>query len=196
MAGKIFLSYRRVDAEWFATALYLRLGQSFPAADLFMDVEGIEAGRDFVEVIEDQVRACDAMLVLIGPKWLTASDDAGRLRLDSPEDFVRIEVESALRYGKRVIPVLVPKTEMPRAEALPEPLKPLAQRQAVRLTHECFTDDTQSLIKVLAAALVEAEAARHNAATEAIAAAGEQTARAVEVERRRQQAMPSSYRWW
>jgi hypothetical protein len=144
MAGKIFLSYRRDDAAGFALALFGRLEQSFPAGSLFMDVEGgIGAGQDFFRVIEEQVKACDVMLALIGPDWLTVSDEAGRRRLENPEDFVRIEVESALKFGKRGIPVLVQKTEMPRAEALPEPLKALARRNAVGLTQERFKAHAQ-----------------------------------------------------
>ena len=94
MTGKIFLSYRREDTAGFALALFGRLEQSFPAECLFMDVEGdIKAGQDFVRVLEEQVSACDAMLVLIGPNWLTVRDNAGRRRLDNPGDFVRIEIE-------------------------------------------------------------------------------------------------------
>jgi hypothetical protein len=123
MTGKIFLSYRREDTAWFATALFGRLEQSFPVENLFMDVEGgIKPGQDFVQVIEEQVRACDAMLVLIGPSWLTLTDESGRPRIDNPDDFIHIEVESALKFGKHVIPVLAHRTEMPRAEALPEHL--------------------------------------------------------------------------
>ena len=164
MAGKIFLSYRREDAAGFALALFGRLEQSFPSERLFMDVEGgIGAGQDFVRVIEDEVSACDVMLVLIGPDWLTVTDEAGRRRLENPEDFVRIEVELALKFGKRVIPVLVQKTEMPRADALPEPLKALARRNAVGLTQERFKADAQGLIKALEDALAEVEEARRRA---------------------------------
>jgi hypothetical protein len=74
-----------------------------------------------VRVIEDQVSACDVMLVVIGSKWLNVVDETGRRRLDNPQDFVRIEVETALRLGKRVIPLLVHQTEMPHADALPNP---------------------------------------------------------------------------
>src|SRR5262245_63850302 len=63
------------------------------------------------------------------------------------EDFVRIEIESALKQNKRVIPVLVGDTHMPRAEELPEPIRPLARRNAVRLSHERFRADAQGLIK-------------------------------------------------
>jgi hypothetical protein len=96
-----------------------------------------------VQGLEDQVSACDVMLVLIGPRWLTVRDEMGRPRLDDPQDFARFEVESAFRLGKRVIPVLVHKTEMPRDDALPEPLKPLARRNAVGLTQERFKADVQ-----------------------------------------------------
>src|SRR5262249_48413701 len=188
MAGKIFLSYRREDEPGFALALFGRLEQSFPSERLFMDVEGgIAAGQDFVRVLEDQVSSCDVMLALIGPKWLTAMEPTGLRRLDNPQDFVRIEIESALRLGKRVIPVLVHKTEMPRADAWPEPLKPLARRNAVGLTQERFKADTQGLITALEGALAEAEAIRHQAATEAAAAeeqrAAERAAKAEEAAR-------------
>jgi TIR domain len=188
MPGKIFLSYRREDAAGFALALFGRLEQSFPSESLFMDVEGgIGAGQDFVGVIEEQVSACDVMLALIGPDWLTVTDEAGRPRLENPEDFVRIEVESALKFGKRVIPVLLQKTEMPRAVALPEPLKALARRNAVGLTQERFKADAQGLIKALQDALAEVEEARRLAATKAAAAAvkraAEEAAKAEEVAR-------------
>jgi hypothetical protein len=166
MTGKIFLSYRREDAAGFALALFGRLEQSFPAESLFMDVEGgIGAGQDFVHAIEKQVSACDAMLVLIGPDWLTAADEQGRRRLDKLDDPVRLEVESALKFRKRVIPVLVQKTEMPRADALPEPIKALARRNAVGLTQERFRADAQGLIKALEEALADAEADKRSIET-------------------------------
>ena len=188
MAGKIFLSYRREDAAGFALALFGRLEQSFSSERLFMDVEGgIGAGQDFVRVIEDEVSLCDVMLVLIGPDWMTVTDEAGRRRLENPEDFVRVEVESALKFGKRVIPVLVHKTEMPRADALPEPLKALARRNAVGLTQERFKADAQGLIKALEDALAEVEDARRQAESKAAAAekqrAAEQAANAEEAAR-------------
>jgi TIR domain-containing protein len=184
MTGKIFLNYRREDAAGFALALYGRLEQSFLAGSLFMDVEGgIGAGQDFVRVIEEQVSACDAMLVLIGPDWLTVTDELGRRRLDNPKDFVRIEVESALRFGKRVIPVLVHKTEMPRADALPKPLKALARRNAVGLTQERFKADAQGLIKALEGALAEADASRRQAAAAGQRRAAEEAAKAEETAR-------------
>jgi hypothetical protein len=169
--ARFFLSYRREDSAGFALALFGRLAQSFPLENLFMDVEGgIGAGQDFVRVLEEQVSACDVMLVLIGRNWRTVADEMGRLRLENPQDFVRIEVESALKFGKRVIPVLVQKTEMPRADALPEPLKAPARRNAVGLTEERFKADAQGLIKALEGALADAEAAKRQAATDAAAA--------------------------
>ena len=178
MAGKIFLSYRREDTAGFAGRIYDRLEQSFRRENLFMDVDTIGAGRDFVRVIEHHVEACDVMLVLIGRNWLTVADEMGRPRLESPEDFVRVEVELALKFGKRVIPVLVDKTEMPRANALAEPLKELSQRNAVGLTHERFKTDALGLVRVLEEALAEAEEARRQAAAAAEKRRAEEAAKA------------------
>jgi TIR domain-containing protein len=189
MTGKIFLSYRRMGtAEGFAHALFHLLKGSFPAESLFMDVEGgIRAGQNFVRVLEQEVSACDAMLVVIGPDWLTAADEQGRRRLENPADWVRIEVGSALQLAKRVIPVLVQRAEMPRVDELPEPLKELAWTHAVGLRPDRFNADAQGLIKVLEDALAEVKEARSRAATEAEAAekrrAAEEAAKADEVAR-------------
>jgi RES domain/TIR domain len=183
MAGKIFLSYRREDTAWPALALFGRLEHSFPS-ELFMDVEGgIKPGEDFPKAIEAQVSDCDAMLVLIGSNWLTATDGIGRRRLNDPRDFVRLEVESAFRLRKHVIPVLVQGTEMPSEKALPKSLKPLARRNAIGLTYQHFAAEVQGLITALKSALDKAEAARRQAAAEAARRQAAAEAAAAEAQR-------------
>lgn len=164
MSGKIFVNYRRGDEPGFAGRLFDRLEGAFSSEQLFMDVDNIAPGRDFVRELQTQVDECDVLLAIIGPDWLDAHDDQGRRRLENHDDFVRIEIESGLNLGKRVIPVLVNNTQMPRPEMLPDTMKPLARRNAVRLTHDRFRADAQGLIKVLQAALAEAEVARREAA--------------------------------
>lgn len=155
MSGKIFINYRRGDEPGFTQALLGRLEQAFPAERLFIDVDNIPPGEDFVRMLESQVAQCDAMLTVIGNNWLDATDEHGGRRLDDPHDFVRIEIESALKQGKRVIPVLVHQARMPHPEELPEAIRPLSQRNAVRLTHERFRADVQGLVKALQGAIDE-----------------------------------------
>ena len=160
MAGKIFINYRRGDDPGYTQALFGKLEGTFAREQLFMDVDNIPAGMDFVRYLDEQVAACDVLLAVIGPHWLSAADEKGARRLEQPGDFVRIEVGSALRQDKRVIPVLVNNAQMPRAEELPEDLKPLARRHAVRITHERFKPDAEGLVRQVTAALDEADAAR------------------------------------
>ena len=158
--GKIFINYRRGDNSAAAGRLYDRLEQEFDKDNLFMDVDDISAGQDFVFELQRQVAECDVLLAVIGNRWLDVADAEGKRRLDNPDDFVRIEIAIALLLGKRIIPVLVNEAHMPAADALPEHLKTLARRNAVRLTHERFKADAQGLINGLKAALAEAEAER------------------------------------
>jgi hypothetical protein len=166
MSGKIFINYRRGDEPGFTQALLGRLEQAFPAERLFIDVDNIPPGEDFVAMLESQVAQCDAMLTVIGNNWLDAADERGGRRLDDPHDFVRIEIESALKQGKRVIPVLVHQARMPHPEELPEAIRPLSQRNAVRLTHERFRSDVQGLIKALQGAIDEVASRRSGAASD------------------------------
>src|ERR1700689_750256 len=98
MPREIFISYRRDDDPGMALALYGHLEKAFSEERIFMDVEdGIPPGHDFVRVLEERVADCRMMLALVGDGWLSARDSDGRRRLDNPEDFVRIEIESAMR---------------------------------------------------------------------------------------------------
>jgi hypothetical protein len=147
--GGIFISYRRDDTAHSAGRLYERLARDFPRSQLLMDVDAIELGLDFFKVLDEQVSGCDVLLALIGPNWVDAKTEKGVRRLDDPDDFVRIEIAAALERDIRVIPVLVDGAPMPRAEELPEPLKPLARRNAIWVSHEGFGADTQRLVEVL-----------------------------------------------
>jgi hypothetical protein len=156
MTGKIFINYRRDDDPGNAGRLFDHLKAAFKPERLFMDVDSIAPGLDFVRVLEEQVAQCDVMLSVIGPRWLGATDQHGNRRLDNPNDFVRIEIEAALKQDKLIIPVLVGKPEMPRADELPETMKLLTRRNAVRLTNERFHSDAQRLVTALEHALEKA----------------------------------------
>jgi tetratricopeptide (TPR) repeat protein len=147
MMARIFINYRRADATAMAGRLHDRLAQTFGRKILFMDVDHIPAGADFVEYLHSQVAACRVFLAVIGPNWLDAKDDDGRRRLDNPDDFVAIEIAAALSRDIRVIPVLVDGARMPKARDLPESLKPLVRRQAIDLRHNHFGRDGEALVE-------------------------------------------------
>src|SRR5215467_2804787 len=148
-AGRIFISYRREDAGYPAGWLYDVLVSHFGADRVFKDVDSIEPGDDFAEVIGAAVGSCSVLLAVIGVGWLAAADDDGRRRLDDPSDLVRLEIETALQRGIRVIPVLVAGARIPRRAELPASLDVLAGRQAVELSYARFSADLNALIKVV-----------------------------------------------
>ncbi len=134
--------------------------QAFTSDRLFMDVDHIGPGQDFVRVLEDEVSKCEILLAVIGKGWIDARDEKGQRRLDNPNDFVRIEIESALKQGKHLIPVLINDAQMPRGDDLPKNMKDLSRRNAVRIVHERFRSDAQGLVKILETSLAKIEAAR------------------------------------
>jgi hypothetical protein len=109
MSDQIFISYRRDDASFPAGRLYDRLSGHFRQNQIFMDVDNVEPGADFLEVIKASVGSCEVLIAVIGKDWLSSTDKEGKRRLDNPDDFVRIEIATALERGIPVVPVLVPK---------------------------------------------------------------------------------------
>jgi hypothetical protein len=154
--GKIFISYRRRDDPGGAGRLFDALNEAFEPGRLFLDVDSIEPGQDFVEVIEDRVAKSAILLAVIGQHWIDATDDHGNRRLDNAQDYVRIEIESALKQNTRVIPVLIGDAKMPAAEVLPESIRKLARHNAVMLRYERFHDDIANLVGALKRAMGDA----------------------------------------
>src|SRR6266542_2357628 len=83
-SGRIFISYRREETAYPAGWLFDRLADRFGGGQVFKDVDSIQLGDDFVEVITTAVASCDVLLALIGDEWLTITDEHGRRRLDDP----------------------------------------------------------------------------------------------------------------
>jgi uncharacterized membrane protein YeaQ/YmgE (transglycosylase-associated protein family) len=143
----VFISYRRDDTAGYAGRLFDRLSQHFGQENVFMDIDTIEPGLDFVEAIERAVGSCDVLLALIGHEWLQSTDARGHRRIDDPQDFVRLEIATALDRNIRVIPVVVEGARMPTADELPAPLQPLARRNALDMSNTRWQFDVNRLIE-------------------------------------------------
>lgn len=147
---KVFISYRRQINDIYAGRLSDRIMNHFgDEVTVFVDIDSIAPGEDFVKVIENAVATCDVMVAVIGKEWLTVTDDKGNRRLDNPEDFVRLEIAAALKRDIRVIPVLVQGASMPTAEDLPDDLKLLKRRNAVSISNERWNFDSDRMIKAI-----------------------------------------------
>lgn len=149
MAGAVFLSYRRDDAAHItgriADAIAARIGRD----RVFVDVDSVAPGEDFVRKIEASIQASGTFIAVIGSNWLTAATPQGQRRIDLDGDFIRLEVRTALAAGLRIVPVLVDNAPMPRAEDLPEDVRQFVRHNAVHLNHTTFTRDIQALLDVI-----------------------------------------------
>jgi TIR domain len=171
--SRIFISYRRDDSGVWAGRLYDRLSQRFGRENAFMNIDTIDPGLDFVEVIQEAVGSCDALIAVIGRQWLTSTDAVGQRRLDNPEDFVRVEITAALKRNIRMIPVLVQGAPMPRSTDQPGVLQSLSRRNALGISETRFHSDVDRLIEVLEPVLRAIEVTATQPTSESPEAEGE-----------------------
>jgi hypothetical protein len=145
----IFISYRRSDSEGEAGRLFDDLAGRFTEQAVFMDVDAIQPGRDFRKAIEENIRVCSVLLAIVGPQWLDSVDELGKRRLDDADDYLRLEIASALKRDIPVVPVLVRGAKMPRPNLLPADLQELAYRNGVEVSHARWKSDMQVLLRAL-----------------------------------------------
>ena len=126
----IFISYRRSDSQDITGRIYEYLEKRFGPEAIFRDVYSIPLGDDYRIHLREKAQTCRVLVVVIGPDWVTVSDPDGNRRLDNPDDWVRIEVETALDREIPVIPLLIDGACIPEEADLPSDLKPLAHRNA------------------------------------------------------------------
>jgi hypothetical protein len=147
--NRVFINYRRGETAGEARALFKDLTAALGKDSVFMDVDNIALGRDFREVLRERLEACDIMLALIGKDWIDSANASGTRRLDEPNDFVRLEIETALKRNIPVTPVLVQGAKMPNAEQLPESLRDFAFRNGFELSHNRWESDVHEMLKRL-----------------------------------------------
>ena len=142
----IFLSYRRADSSDVTGRILDRMKMRFGEARLFIDVDAIPLGTDFRAVISKNIDSCKVLLAIIGDDWLEVTNDDGSRRLFDPEDYVHIEIATALSREIPVIPILVESSSVPNADELPDPLKELAYRNGISVRPDPdFDNDIERL---------------------------------------------------
>ncbi|MES9991480.1 MAG: toll/interleukin-1 receptor domain-containing protein [Candidatus Thiodiazotropha sp.] len=150
LIANIFISYRREDSADVTGRIHDRLAEHFGETAVFMDVDDIPLGVDFSKYIDDKVGKCEVLLAIVGRDWLSVSDEAGIRRLDLPSDYVRIEIESALKRNIPVVPLLVRRATMPGAEDLPESIREFSKRNGMPIRSDPdFRTDCDRLIEGL-----------------------------------------------
>jgi len=150
IGASIFLCYRRGDSDDVTGRIYDRLTEAFNQERVFKDVDSIPFGVDFRKHLDDMVSKCDVLLAIIGPEWLASSNAAGTPRIEDERDFVRIEIESALKRDIPLIPVVVRGTEIPAENQLPESIRDLAYRNGIPVRADPdFHRDMDRLIEAL-----------------------------------------------
>jgi hypothetical protein len=147
--GRLFISYRRSDARGTAGRLSDTLGAYFGDNRVFRDIENIQGGADFGNVIEESLQHADAVIVLIGPQWISMQAENGTRRLDDPKDWVAQEIATAIQLKKPIFPVLVDGASMPRPEELPEKLKLLVRYNAISVSDDRWKSDVLRLGKLI-----------------------------------------------
>jgi len=154
---RLFICYRREDTLDFAGRLHDRLSARYGGENVVLDVDNVPIGVHFQKYLDSQIEQCDLLLALIGRHWLEAADPKGARRLDSPRDFVRIEIESALRRELPIIPILVGGAAMPRETDLPPSLAALSEINAAEMaSNRDFNVHVDVLIKAIDALVNEA----------------------------------------
>jgi TIR domain len=143
------MSYRREDSGGDTGRIADRLRKEFGDDTVFMDVDGVHLGVDFVKHLTEEVARCDVLLAVIGRSWVDFPDETGARRLDNPADFVRVELRAALQRDIPVIPVLINGARVPRRDLLPADIAPLAVRNGLDVRHVSFHTDLNRLVREL-----------------------------------------------
>ncbi|MEU9045251.1 MULTISPECIES: toll/interleukin-1 receptor domain-containing protein [unclassified Kitasatospora] len=169
----MFLSFRKADSRWMRDRLHQALADRFGSGEIFKSGGSIPAGADFAEILRRQAAECEVMLVLIGPAWLDARGDDGIRRLDRVQDWVRVEIGTALQAGNRVVPVLLgDATMLPEVSELPSEIADLARMQFLRVSETHLADELERLCADMTALLPDLG---HGSASPAAAPAAEPT---------------------
>jgi hypothetical protein len=148
----LFISYRRVDTQWVARQLYQYFAQRFGSSRVFMDRVEIRLGDNWRSKIDVALRNATSIIALIGPQWLSVTDEKGRRRLEAENDWVHTEIRTAINYDKHLLPLYVDGAKLIEdPQLLPEDIWRLPERQAIALRQDDWYSDLGKVVRALEA---------------------------------------------
>ncbi len=145
----VFISYRRADSAAAARWLYSAIQRTFGPDRVFMDTEAIRVSSEWPKAILQGLHRATHLIAVVGTYWLRVTDDYGRRRIDRDDDWVHTEIAHALQKSKRILPIVLAKDAMPRAEALPRDIQQLGSIQPFELRDDRWESDLNLLLKEL-----------------------------------------------
>lgn len=148
---KIFISYRRDDSIAYVGRMRDYLEKVYDKSEIFQDISYLKGGDDYATIIKNTINKCECCIVVIGPDWHKVKKN-GKLRINDPDDFLQMEISLALKYNKKIVPVLVGNAKMPDKKELIPPLKGITKFTAIDLSNERFSFDMKSLISSIGGA--------------------------------------------
>ncbi|HEX9335794.1 MAG TPA: TIR domain-containing protein, partial [Pseudonocardiaceae bacterium] len=152
--GGVFINYRTIDDPLGAASIHERLVFRFGRANVFRDCESLPPGAHYPSTIRQALANAAVLVAVIGPRWLTLTDETAVRLIDREHDWVRGELELAFTSGIPVLPVLLKDTPanatMPMFDELPEKIRPLAAIQAFEISQRRWADDLERLIAAIA----------------------------------------------
>lgn len=147
MSYSIFINYRRDDSSGESKLIRDALVREFGERRVFMDVDSIKPGQDWPSRLRSRMQRAETVIMVIGPNWLQAGLNQWAMRrIDDPSDWVRRELEAALKHKKKIIPVLVRGAEFPPVDVLPRVLSKLPRKQCMEIRSECWDHDVLLLL--------------------------------------------------
>jgi TIR domain len=147
--AEVFINYRTGDGEWPAAFLDDKFKRRYGHDRVFRDATSLGPGRDFRAELQRRLERCTVLIVIIGPNWLTARDEAGRRRLDNSSDYVRMEIAESLNRKIRVLPVTLNDVRLPLRDELPAEIVDLAQRQSRVFRSRYYQADFQEIVSII-----------------------------------------------
>jgi len=148
---KIFINYRRDDSIAYVGRMRDYLEKVYNKSEIFLDISYLKGGDDYTTIIKNTINKCECCIVVIGPDWHKVKKN-GKLRINDPDDFVQMEISLALKYSKKIVPVLVGNAKMPNEKELIPPLKGITKFHAMNLSNERFSFDMKRLISSIGGA--------------------------------------------
>ncbi len=144
----LFISYRREDEGPTAIFIKSKLDEVFGSEHVFMDLDNIQRGDNWKDTLKNNLEECNCLIVIIGKNWLRIQDEFFVRRIDKKDDWVRIEIETAIRRGIKIIPLFIGGA-LTQKEALPKSIQKLLDSQGLVINALSWQSDIAALVSSL-----------------------------------------------